>query len=156
GRDDIGYAYYFQPSIQRVSMVDVKLPQNLRIGYIMGAGDDIPTVLNQLGLDVHIISPEELATGDLSHFGTIVLGIRAYDTRDDVRKYNQRLLDYVSAGGTLMVQYNSGVGDFNSGHFTPYPAEIGRDRVSVEEAPVEVLQPTDPVLHYPNQIKQTD
>ena len=156
GRDDIGYAYYFQPSIQRVSMVDTKLPQNLKIGYLIGAGDDIPTVLRQLGLDVEMIDPKNLASEDLSRFGTIILGIRAYDTIDELKKSNQRLLDYVQNGGTLMVQYNAGVGDFNSGHFTPYPLEISRDRVSVEEAPVEILKPADPIFHFPNQITPAD
>ena len=54
---------------------------------------------------------------------------------------NKKLLDFVSAGGTLVVQYNTGVGDFNSGKLTPYPAELSRARVSVEEAPVEILAP---------------
>jgi hypothetical protein len=66
------------------------------------------------------------------------------------------LLDYVSAGGTLVVQYNASVGDFNSGHFAPYSIQLGRSRVSVEEAPVEILSPDDSVFHSPNEISQTD
>ncbi len=93
-----------------------------------------------------MIPAEKLATEDLSAFGTIVLGIRAYDTQNDVAANNKKLLDYVSNGGTLVVQYNAGVGDFNNGHFTPYPAEMSRARVSVEEAPVEILDPQDQVV----------
>ncbi len=155
-RDDLGAAYYFRPSTQRISIVDVKLPKNLKIGYVMGAGDDIPTVLQQLGLNVTLLSPEELASGNLAAYNTIVLGIRAYDTREDVRKNNQRLLDYVSNGGTLIVQYNQQYQEFNSGHYTPYAAEESRDRVTIEEAPVEILAPGDPIFHYPNQITQKD
>ncbi len=151
-REDLGAAYYFRPSTQRISIVDVNLPKNLKIGYIMGAGDDIPTVLQQLGLNVTLITPEELASGNLGACNTIVLGIRAYDTREDVRKNNQRLLDYVSNGGTLIVQYNQQLQEFNSGHYTPYSAEESRDRVTIEEAPVEILAPSDPIFHYPNQI----
>ena len=81
-----------------------------------------------------------------------MLGIRAYDTQKDVAANNKKLLDFVSAGGTLVVQYNAGVADFNGGHFTPYSAELSRARVSVEEAPVEILAPDDTVFHYPNQI----
>jgi hypothetical protein len=66
------------------------------------------------------------------------------------------LLDYVSNGGTLVMQYNASVGDINSGHFTPYPAQFTRARVSVEEAPVEILAPNDSIFHYPNQISQAD
>jgi len=85
-----------------------------------------------------------------------VLGIRAYDTQKEVAANNKKLLEFVSAGGTLVVQYNTGVGDFNGGHFTPYPAQLNRARVSVEEAPVDVLAPDDNVFHYPNTITARD
>jgi LmbE family N-acetylglucosaminyl deacetylase len=155
-REDLGSFYYYQPAVQRVSIVDVQAPHDLKIGYIMGAGDDIPTVLEQIGMNVSLISPERLATEDLSAYKTIVLGIRAYDTQKDVSANNRKLLDYVSAGGTLVVQYNSGVADFNSGHFTPYSAELSRARVSVEESPVDILAPEDQVFHYPNTITARD
>jgi LmbE family N-acetylglucosaminyl deacetylase len=155
-REDLGSFYYYQPALQRVSIVDVRAPHDLKIGYIMGAGDDIPTVLEQVGMDVTVIPPEKLASEDLSAFGTIVLGIRAYDTQKDVATNNKKLLDFAAAGGTLVVQYNSGVGDFNNGHFTPYSAELSRARVSVEEAPVEILAPEDGVFHYPNPITARD
>jgi hypothetical protein len=122
----------------------------------MGAGDEIPTVLRQVGMDVTVISEKELASGDLGKYGTIVLGIRAYDTRDDVRLHNKRLLDFVNNGGTLVVQYNADPSEFNSGKFTPYSATLGRDRVSVEEAPVEVLIPDSPIFHWPNKIDKHD
>jgi LmbE family N-acetylglucosaminyl deacetylase len=155
-RQDLGSFYYYQPAVQRVSIVDVRVPRDLKIGYIMGAGDDIPTVLQQLGMSVTLIPPEKLATENLSQYQTIVLGIRAYDTQQDVVANNQKLLDFVSAGGTLIVQYNTGVADFNSGHFTPYPTELSRERVSVEEAPVQILASKDEVFHYPNEITSRD
>jgi LmbE family N-acetylglucosaminyl deacetylase len=155
-RPDLDTFYYYQPAIQRVSIVDVKVPQSLKVGYIMGAGDDIPTVLQQIGVKVTLIPAEKLASEDLSGYGTIILGIRAYDTQKDVIANNKKLLDYVSNGGTLMVQYETGVSDFNSGHFTPYPADLSRARVSVEQAPVEILAPDDPIFHYPNQITEKD
>ena len=92
----------------------------------MGAGDDIPTVLQQIGMNVTMIPAESLATEDLSKYGTVVLGIRAYDTQKDLVANNKRLLKYVSDGGTLVVQYNAGVGDFNKENLTPYPAELSR------------------------------
>ena len=155
-REDLASAYYYQPAVQRVSIVDVKVPKNLTVAYIPGAGDEIPTVLQQIGINVTVLPAEKLAGEDLSRYGTIVLGIRAYDTQKDVAANNKKLLDYVSAGGTLIVQYNAGVGDFNGGHFTPFPATLSRSRVSVEEAPVEILAPDDSVFHSPNQITQRD
>lgn len=155
-REDLDTFYYYQPAVQRVSIVDVKVPKELKVGYVMGAGDDIPTVLEQIGMNVGLIPSEKLASADLSQYGTIVLGIRAYDTEKEVAANNKKLLDYVAAGGTLVVQYNTGVGDFNAGNFTPYPTKLSRARVSVEEAPVEILASDDSIFHYPNQITQRD
>ena len=155
-RDDLDTFYYYQPAVQRVSLVDVKVPTGLKVGYVMGAGDDIPTVLQQIGIDVALIPAEKLGSEDLRKYGTIVLGIRAYDTQKDVVANNARLLDFVSAGGTLVVQYDTGVSDFNAGKFTPYPAQLSRARVSVEDAPVEILAPEERVFHSPNEISQRD
>jgi LmbE family N-acetylglucosaminyl deacetylase len=155
-RDDLDTFYYYQPATQHVSIVDIKVPKGLKVGYIMGAGDDIPTVLQQVGMEVTLIPPDKLGGENLSKFGTIVLGIRAYDTQKEVVANNKKLLDYVSAGGTLLVQYETGVTDFNSGNFAPYPAHLSRARVSVEEAPVDILAPDDPIFHVPNQISTRD
>jgi LmbE family N-acetylglucosaminyl deacetylase len=155
-REDLASAYYYQPAVQRVSIVDVKVPKNLKVAYIPGAGDEIPTVLQQIGIDATVLPAERLASENLASYGTIVLGIRAYDTQKGVTANSKKLLDYVSSGGTLIVQYNAGVGDFNSGHFTPFPLQLSRSRVSVEEAPVEILAATDSVFHNPNQITEHD
>ena len=158
-RDDLGTAYYFRKATQPVSIVDVQVPQNLKVGYIMGVGDDIPEVLKSIGVNVTLITPDELKSGDLSKYSTIVLGIRAHEGSEAVRQNNQRLLDYASNGGTLMVQYIYQTGQFNEGHYAPYPLTLSRnnkDRVTVEEAPVEILTPNDAVFHSPNQITQKD
>jgi len=155
-REDLDSFYYYQPALQRISIVDVRVPKNLKVGYIMGAGDDIPTVLRQIGMKVTLIPADRLASEDLSQYQTIVLGIRAYDTQKDLAANNKKLLDFVYGGGTLVGQYNTGVADFNKGKFTPYPAQLSRARVSVEEAPVEILAPEDEVFHYPNQITEHD
>ena len=69
-REDLGSFYYYQPAVQRVSIVDVKAPHDLKIGYIMGAGDDIPTVLKQVGMDVTLIPAEKLAEENLRAYAT--------------------------------------------------------------------------------------
>jgi LmbE family N-acetylglucosaminyl deacetylase len=158
-RDDLGTAYYFRKATQPVSIVDVKVPPNLRVGYIIGVGDDIPDVLKSIGVNVTIISPEELKSGDLSKYNTIVLGIRAHEAREDIRQYNQRLLDFTQNGGTLMVQYVYQGAQFTDGKYAPYPITLdrnNRDRVTVEEAPVEILAPNDPIFKSPNPISQKD
>ena len=155
-RDDLDTFYYYQPATQRVSIVDVQVPKDLRVGYIMGAGDDIPTVLQQIGMNVTLIPAEDLKNADLSPYETIVLGIRAYDTQKDLAANNQKLLDWVSGGGTLVAQYNSGVADFNKGKFTPYPAQLSRVRVTDEDSAVEILAPQDSIFTSPNQITEKD
>jgi LmbE family N-acetylglucosaminyl deacetylase len=155
-REDLNTFYYYQPAVQRVSVVDVNVPGKLKIGYVMGAGDDIPTVIQQLGMDVTVIDAARLSNADLTQYGTIVLGIRAYDTQKDLATNNRKLLDWVSAGGTLVVQYNAGVGDFNSGKFTPYSANLSRARVSVEDAAVDILAPDDSIFTSPNRITPKD
>lgn len=155
-REDLGTFYYYQPAAQHVSVVDVKVPKDLRVGYVMGAGDEIPTVLQQIGIDVTLIPADKLGSEDLSRYQTIVLGIRVYDTQKDVIANNKRLLDFVQAGGRLVVQYNTSAADFNTGTFTPYPATLSRARVSVEEAPAAILDPANPIFHSPNEITQKD
>jgi hypothetical protein len=155
-RPDLDSYYAYRPATENVQAVDVKLPGQLRVGYVMGTGDEIPSVLQSVGLNTSIITPQELASGDLSRYGTIIVGIRAYDTRTDVREHNRRLLDYVNRGGTLIVQYNQSTGLFNDGHYTPYPATEANVRVSVEEQPVEILAPEERVFNWPNKISAKD
>jgi LmbE family N-acetylglucosaminyl deacetylase len=148
----------FPPSVAELVRADVKILAK-RIGYVMGAGDQMPEALRQLGCEVTLLSADDLATGDLSRFDAILTGVRAYNVRPDLVANQHRLLDYVSNGGTLVVQYNvlswrqspdalSRIG--------PYPIRIGRDRVSVEEAPVVFTHPDDPLLAAPNRITAAD
>jgi len=155
-RDGLGTGYYYAASVQQVSVVDVKFPHNAIYGYIMGAGDEVPQVLRDIGMDLRMITPKELASGDLSKYATIVLGVRAYDVRADVRKYNARLLHYVDRGGTLVVQYNANIAEFNAGHYVPFTAELGRERVTEEDAPMTMLDPDDDVFDWPNALTAAD
>ncbi len=122
-RPDIGGFFYYQPAVQRTSIVDVKIPPGLKVGYIMGAGDDIPPVLRQIGLDVTLLTPEDVPRRNLQRFGTIVLGIRAYDTRDG-RKEEQ------SAPARLCARWRNAAGavqhrprDFNAGNYHAVSSE---------------------------------
>ena len=150
----------FPPAETGVVRTDVHLLAK-SIGYVMGAGDEEPEALRQLGADVVLLTADDLARCDLDRFDAIVTGVRAYNTRADLRANQQRLLEYVHNGGTLIVQYNVLEGGFVGGDpssvasIGPYPIKIGRDRVTVEEAPVEFLT-DNPVLHKPNQITAKD
>lgn len=155
-----GYQVIEYPHIQRrqvikpaeatLKVVDVKVIPNVDVGYIVGVGDQVPPALEQLGAKVTFINEDELAWGDLSKHDVIVTGVRAYEQRADLRAYNRRLLDYVSRGGTVIVQYNKF--EFNQAEYGPYPAKVSGDRVSDELVPVKILAPADPVFNYPNKI----
>jgi LmbE family N-acetylglucosaminyl deacetylase len=151
---------YFVPARLRVERFDVRLSAR-RIGYVMGAGDDIPRTLEQLGATVHLLTPDDLSTGDLGRFDAIVTGIRAVNVRDDLVAARGRLLDYVAAGGTLVVQYNKSGGrspddDRRAVQLAPYPLTPSSNRVSVEEAPVSFPHPDLSILHRPNPITPHD
>jgi hypothetical protein len=124
--------------------------------------DDVPQALAQLGCSVTLLDAQHLARGDLSRFDAIVTGVRAYNTRPDLRANQQRLLDYVAAGGTMIVQYNVLEGGFLGGDpsllskIGPYPITTGRDRVSVEDAPVRFVNPAHPLLTAPNTVTAAD
>jgi LmbE family N-acetylglucosaminyl deacetylase len=134
----------------RVKVIDVTIAPALKVGYIMGVGDQMPEAIEQLGAEVHLIEPDELASGDLSDYNVIVTGVRAYERRDDLRANNHRLLRYVEEGGTVLVNYNKG--EFNQAQYGPYPAKNSSARVTDENAPVEILVPDSPVFNRPNPI----
>ncbi|MGH9842019.1 MAG: PIG-L family deacetylase [Blastocatellia bacterium] len=138
----------------KTEVFDVKVASNLKVGYVMGSGDDGPEALRQMGANVALVGPAELASGDLSVYDTIVLGIRVYEVNEDVMANNKRLLDYVSGGGTLVVQYNKN--EYANGNFAPYPVKMRGERVTDENAPITVLAPDHPLFNFPNRITADD
>jgi LmbE family N-acetylglucosaminyl deacetylase len=157
---DQGYQVIEYPHIHRrhrmlpaetsIKVIDVKVAPALRVGYIMGVGDQVPPAIEQLGVQLDFLDADDLAWGNLSRFDAIVTGVRAYERRPDLRANNHRLIEYVENGGTLVVQYNKF--EFNEAQYGPYPAKVSSNRVTDENAPVTVLVPTDPILGYPNRI----
>jgi len=126
-----------------------------RIGYIAGSGDQIAEALHQMGAVVTALSDEDLASGDLSRFDAIVSGVRAYNTRPRLKTLQPRLLDWVAKGGTLVVQYVT-TSDGPVDYLGPLPMRLGRERVTVEEAPVSFLAPKHPLLTQPNVLGPAD
>ena len=174
--------HLFHPALSKVKMIDVTVPANRQVGYVMGSGDEVPDAIRQLGATVTMLSPEEVAFGDLSKYTTIVLGIRAYEKRPDLRAYNQRLFDFARAGGHLVVQYNKTAmnqlgggqagpppGAFTGGGgrggrgsappaspYVPYPGGITSNRVTVEETAIRVLEDGTTEMSSPNRITAAD
>ncbi len=138
----------------RVLRIDLRRDGS-RVGYVMGAGDEIPGVLRQLGYEVTLLSDGDLGEGSLDRFDAIVVGVRAYNTRDALRQAQPRLLAWVRGGGTLVVQYNVSR-ELVVTQLGPYPFKVTRDRVTEENAPVELTAPGHPLLTVPNRIGAAD
>lgn len=124
------------------------------VAYVMGAGDEVPDALGQMGFHVTMLSDEDVQNGSLDHYGAIVVGVRAYNTRPKLLRAQPRLLEYVARGGRLVVQYQTT--DNALDKIGPYPFKISRDRVTVEEAPMRLLAPAHPLLTSPNKIGDAD
>ncbi len=149
GYDTVGYPglrpyNYYRSAPYKLVGVDVKVAPGLKVGYVMGTGDDVPQSLESMGVAVHLLQPGDIAAGDLSAWDVIVLGIRAYAARPELAAANNRLLEYVKQGGVLIVQYNSREYDHNYG---PYPTSLTGDpeKVVDEGNAVELLDPANPL-----------
>jgi hypothetical protein len=143
----------FPPAAVKLVRADVRVAA-CRVGYVMGAGDEMPGAIRQLGCEVSLLTGSDLEQRDLSEFNAIVTGVRAYNVRADLRTNLPRLLEYVRNGGTLIDQFN--VTDSNLVPMGPYPFKISHARVSVEDAPVTFPNPSNPLLHSPNEITFKD
>ncbi len=157
---DQGYQVIEYPHIRRqhlvlparaaIKLIDVKVAPKLRVGYVMGVGDQVPPAIAQLGAEVDLLDADALAWGNLGRYDAIVTGVRAYERRADLKANNRRLIAYAENGGTLIVQYNKT--EFNEAQYGPYPARVSSNRVTDETAPVEVLVPANPIFTFPNTI----
>jgi len=126
-----------------------------RIGYIPGAGDDVPESLRQIGYSVKILSEPEITAKNLAQFSAVVLGIRAYNTQDRISNWLPELFDYVKQGGVVIAQYNT-LAELRTNQLGPYPLEISHARVTDENAEVRILAPNHPLMTSPNKITSKD
>ncbi len=152
--DHIPHQVLFPEAAAKVVKLNI-VAGGQNIGYIMGAGDDIPNSLRQIGYSVELLNSDEITPVSLSGYNVVILGIRALNTNERLKFQMPSLLSYVEQGGTLIVQYNTSH-RLVTDDFAPFPLELSRDRVSVENAPVEFLLPEHQVLNYPNKITGED
>lgn len=125
------------------------------IGYYMGAGDEAPAALRKMGCTVTLLEDKDMTPEKLKTFDAVVLGIRAYNTREALTFHQAKLMQYVEAGGNLIVQYNNNF-DLYLDKFTPFPMKLSRTRVTDEKAEVRILLPEHPALNTPNKITEKD
>lgn len=153
---DLDQQMMYYPAQAVVRAVDVRIVPGLRVGYVMGAGDEVPQALRQLGTEVQLLTGADLATGQLNRFDAIMIGIRAYAVRQDLNTYNSRLLDYARNGGHLIVLYQTP--EYIPNRMAPFAASLppNAEEISEEDAPVTLLDPGHPALQFPNHITLRD
>ena len=147
--------FLYTPSTYKTSGVDVKVAPGLKVGYVMGSGDDVPDSLEHLGIKVNFLAPADLASGDLGKYDAILLGVRTYAARPELATYNNRLLEYVKNGGVVIVQYNTPEFDRNFGPY-PYTMTSNPEEVTDEVSKVQILAPSNPIFNWPNRITGKD
>ena len=153
---DLEARHLYRPATIAVRGIDVAVVPGLKVGYVMGIGDQVPQGIVQLGYEVTLLDERALATADLLQYDAILTGTRAYAVREDLKTYHQRLHDYVRNGGNLIVLYNTQ--ELVPNQFAPFPGELTprAEEVSEEDSPVEILAPTSPMLNFPNPITKAD
>ena len=147
---------FYRAAAVQVEAVNASLPRKTTVAYIRGVGDNVATMLGQLGLKVTMVAPEELGDLDLSKFGSIVVGPRAFAASRELVQHARRLQDFARNGGTVVVQY--GQQEIQAQGILPYPVTLQRtaERVTDENAPVTLLAPGASVLTTPNKITAED
>ena len=145
----------WQP-VARLQVVGAELEtRGRRIGYLPGAGDAMPEALQRMGYEVSLLDVADMTPERLAEFDTVALGIRAYNTRDGLSERMGTLFDFAQAGGTVVVQYNTGHA-LKVDQVAPYALSISRDRVTDETANMKILEPDHPVFTTPNRITEND
>ncbi|MFF2458409.1 NEW3 domain-containing protein [Peribacillus simplex] len=156
----IGTFYYQYPAAIDTVAFELLKPASLKVGYIESGFDKVADYLSNAGLNITKLTAADLAKGDLSQYDTIVTGIRAYLSREDLKANNARLLEYVENGGHLVVQYHKPGDGWDALKTAPYPLTLGnpsiRWRVTDENAKVNVLKPESTLFNYPNKITSDD
>jgi hypothetical protein len=143
-----------KPSEMKLIKLDIKTGSE-RIAYIMGAGDEVPKSLIQMGYEVTILNPVDINSEKLAGFDVVITGIRAYNVVKELAYKQEILFNFVAAGNTMIVQYNT-LDDFVAKDIAPFPLKISRDRVTEEDAEVRFLAPAHPLLNHPNKITSDD
>jgi hypothetical protein len=152
--DHIPKQNVLQPAVAKAARVDLACFAK-KVGYYMGAGDDVPEALKLMGCEVITLTDDDINAQTLNDLDALVIGIRAYNTQDAIRFHNEKFLEYVKQGGTMVVQYNTN-GGMKMEDIAPYPMQLSRDRVTEEDAEMRILLPSHPVLNTPNKISQKD
>jgi LmbE family N-acetylglucosaminyl deacetylase len=144
----------FPKATAKLVRLDLKM-KGQKIGYLAGAGDDVPSSLTQIGYQVTLLQGQDISPENLKQFDAVILGVRALNTIDELKFQMPIILEYAKAGGTVVMQYNTNH-RLVTEDFAPYKLTLSRLRVTEEDAEVRILDPKHPILNSPNKITEKD
>jgi hypothetical protein len=150
----IPFQSVIKPAEAKIVRLEIQKKGQL-VGYIHGAGDDVPTALRQIGYTVVELNENDIIFEKLKNFDAVVLGIRAYNTNTRSKFYQKDLFEYVKNGGTLITQYNTSF-RLEVDQVAPFPLKLSHDRVTDENSEVRIINPNHEILNYPNKITKAD
>lgn len=143
-----------QIAMTKVRYVDLEVPANIRVGVVQSYDDTFVNTLEKMRVPHEALAMADFAPARLDTFTSIVIDIRAYLVRPDLVANNQALLEYVERGGTLLVMYQKTY-EWKP-EYAPYPIYVSHNRVTREDAPVELLAPDHPLFTGPNKVEASD
>ena len=152
--DHIPFQTVLMQAESKLSRINIDT-RGRRIAYVMGAGDEIPASLRQIGYIVDILKPEDISPERLNGMDALIFGVRTYNTEENLKFKQNIIFEYVKNGGNVIIQYNTANGLVTK-DLAPFPLTISRNRVTVEEAEMRFLNPDHTVLNFPNKITQKD
>ena len=144
----------YPPAVVKVVKLQMQM-KGLNLGYIMGAGDEVPQCLEQVGYKITLLNNNDISIAQLKKFDALLVGVRALNTNEKMKFHLPKIFQYAAEGGNVIFQYNTS-GRLLADSVAPYLLKLSNDRVTVENALVKFLKPTHPVLNYPNKITEVD
>ena len=152
--DHIPFQTVLMKSESKLSRIGIEI-RGQRIAYLMGAGDEIPVSLRQIGYTVETLKADEISLERLIPYDALIIGVRAYNTEENLKFKQKDIFEYIHQGGNVIIQYNTANGLVTK-EIAPYNLTLSRNRVTVEEAEMRIINPDHSVLNYPNKISSKD
>ena len=148
---------YFSEAKQKIIEVNLKT-SGKQIGYIKGAGDKVPGMIELMGFQVTELDRNDITPEKLKQFDAVVVGVRAYNVHAWMGEKYDMLMEYVRMGGNLVVQYNTNsfAGPLQKMKIGPKPFMISRNRTTEEDCEIKFVDPKEQLLNFPNKITAED
>jgi LmbE family N-acetylglucosaminyl deacetylase len=142
-----------------VRVVDVTVPDNMRVALVRGPDDTTERVLGDLGVPFVALDRDALLLANLDDFSTVLLDIRAYHHRPELAELQTRLHVFCRGGGRVVAMYHK-PGEWNEKPgrplLAPFPLTVGDDRCTEEHTAVTFLQPQHALLTKPHALGPAD